>query len=119
MKAKADVLLVDDDVIELKLLDKFTSKLGLESVFAVDGQHALKTLSEYDVSWIITDISMPFVDGLEFINQMRLQSLPSVSIVAISSDESYKDACMALGVEHFFTKPVDFDALAELLSPTS
>lgn len=70
MKSK-NVLVVDDDDAILKLFEIVGKKLGLNIVTAENGVQGLKAFSFYDFFMAITDLNMPKMDGVEFIEAVR------------------------------------------------
>ena len=61
------VLAVDDSKPMLAMLSKFLSDGGHEVVKAEDGVQALEQLRKHQPDMVITDLNMPNMDGLEFI----------------------------------------------------
>ncbi|KAK5696291.1 hypothetical protein LTR17_024327 [Elasticomyces elasticus] len=127
------ILLVEDNTINLKLLETFLAKRGYTNVeSAADGLQAVQATERraegFDI--VITDISMPVMDGFETsrkireLEQRRLISSPpsltsykSALLVALTGLASVDDQDEALwnGVDVFLTKPVRLAELGELL----
>ncbi|MGG4142127.1 response regulator [Paenibacillus algorifonticola] len=108
------VMVVDDEEpIRLgivKILSKYPG--GLE----IAGQHAnglealvqISSMSQGDLDVIITDIEMPVMDGLKFIEQAKTK-LPDVSIIMLSgyNDFEYARRSMRAGAADYLLKPMD------------
>ncbi len=97
----------------VRLLKDFCAHI----VAVEDGQKALelyKANHNYDL--IITDLSMPNLDGVEFSKAVR-QINPGQPIVVLSAytDSNYLLPLINIGVTHFVEKPVDHRALLEIL----
>lgn len=113
-------LLVDDDFLVrsyLKTLDSW-EKAGFEIVQDVrDGEEALKVLKNEAVDVIITDISMPLMDGIELIRQIALNKLEVYIIVLSCHDDfEYVKEAMKLGADEYVLKnTLDEHTLLELL----
>ena len=114
-----DVLLVDDE--ELIRQGIFESvewdKLNMTVVGqAEDGEEALELYLQHKPQLILTDIKMPFMDGLELVERVKSQD-PDTYIVIISGyDEfQYAQKAIKLGASDFILKPIDLEELEKLL----
>ncbi|KAK4542797.1 hypothetical protein LTR36_006173 [Oleoguttula mirabilis] len=107
----ATILIVEDNKINLKLLETFFAKRGYPNVeSAADGLQAVQAAERraegFDI--IITDISMPVMDGFEASSKIReLERLASAN---------HRDKALRSGVDVFVTKPVRLGELGELLA---
>ncbi|KAI4735074.1 hypothetical protein E4T50_14400 [Aureobasidium sp. EXF-12298] len=121
-------LLVDDNAINLRLLATFMKKLGYTSETAVNGLEAFEKFkaSPTRFTTILMDISMPVMNGYESSRAIRSheQSLEeqgnmvkAARIIALTGlgSEASKQEARASGIDEFYTKPVKFNALKELL----
>ena len=83
---------------------------------APDGKRALKSILELKPDILLTDIKMPFLDGLELIEKVA-QSLPDLYIIVISGydDFSYAQQAIKLGVYDFILKPLDLTYLENVI----
>ena len=114
------VLLVEDDVI---LLEDYVFNLemnGYEVAQAINGQEAVNFLTEAarppDI--IVSDMMMPFVDGLQLLAHVRqtpvLSKVPFIFITAINADNSRNEA-EALGINDYLIKPFSIGKLVEAI----
>ena len=105
------VLIVDDSPMYRSLVQVFLSGLGLNFVEASSGKAALETLDRRPVDLIIADLSMPHMDGVEFIRILRrhpdkrLSAIPAVMLSGVTSEDRVYDA-LAAGANRFLLKPV-------------
>jgi PAS domain S-box-containing protein len=113
------VLFVDDNadmrVITLKLLESY----GYQVRTAHDGPSALETAMEYGPDVMLLDIGLPEMDGYEVAKRMRQDSsLQNILLVAVTGYglESDRLRSQEAGFDHHLVKPVDFNALLELLA---
>ncbi|TFE25569.1 response regulator transcription factor [Cohnella luojiensis] len=116
------VLLVDDEpFISEGLSDAVDwSAFGLEIVgSAEDGEEALERLRQVPADILITDISMPVMDGLELIRQAR-SFLPHLKVIILSgfNEFGYLKEGMRLGIENYLLKPIRFEELEATLVGT-
>jgi signal transduction histidine kinase/CheY-like chemotaxis protein/HPt (histidine-containing phosphotransfer) domain-containing protein len=114
------VLLVEDDLLNRKIINRMLVKGGYEALEAHDGAHALALIAQQPVDVVLMDWQMPVMDGLECTRRMRLgeggaQGL-TVPIIALTANAFSEDrvACLAAGMNDFLSKPVQ----AELLRST-
>ncbi|QUI25265.1 response regulator [Vallitalea pronyensis] len=87
--------------------------VGIEHVYtAANGYEAFKVVCDKKPHIIITDIRMPVMDGLELC-QLVKEAYPSIKIILLSgySDFSYAKQGIVIGVNNYFTKPVNIETL--------
>ncbi len=103
----ARVLVVDDEQSDRLILEKILEQGDHEVYFASDGEEAFKSYLKNRIEIIITDLNMPHVDGLEFIEAV-LALFPEAVIIAVSGkgpDEL--DAAQNAGARVALSKPID------------
>ncbi len=109
------VLLVDDEENVLKnLLNTIDwPAYGVETVItACDGLDALSKMARQPVDLLITDISMPHLDGIGLIHQVReISPLTRCVILSSYSDFTYAQEAISLGVENYLLKPFKTEEL--------
>jgi DNA-binding response OmpR family regulator len=108
------VLIADDDFTTRRLLQSYLEKWGHEVTAAKTGSEALELFERGDYSIVVTDWSMPEMDGLELIG--RIRSLPRagyVYIVLVTARAQAEDVVQGIeaGADDFVTKPFDRDEL--------
>ncbi|MHC4836715.1 MAG: EAL domain-containing protein [Planctomycetota bacterium] len=111
-RKESTVLLVEDDELLLSNLAFFFRDAGFSVSVARSGREGLDALHQSVPDLVVTDISMPKMNGLAFIQHARFFA-PSVPIIissAFSDREKYR-AALQLGVQDFFAKPWDVDQL--------
>ncbi|RMY97173.1 hypothetical protein D0862_08204 [Hortaea werneckii] len=118
------VLLVEDNNINMQLLKALMRKLDLPFDVAWNGREALDLWSANPKKYlmILTDISMPVMDGNEATAAIRAEErkrkLPETLIVAVTGviDAGSKKASFDAGVNRWFTKPVKMEDLSALVA---
>ena len=113
------VLLVDDGASNRELVALLLRRAGLEVCEAESGVEALDRVAEATFDLVLMDMQMPVMDGYTATRRLR-ESGHSMPIVALTGNamQGDEDKCRAAGCSHFLTKPVDFDALFDVLSDT-
>jgi CheY-like chemotaxis protein len=122
------VLLVDDSALIQKTTSRMLEKLGYEVSIAQNGFEALKLMKEYVYVFILTDIQMPVMDGIEATQRMRAHedefrnegvSSPPQIIIGMSADSDAETKRLALesGMNAFLSKPVHINELLKCLPP--
>lgn len=113
------ILVVDDDPASCDLVAYFLKSLGYHVAVAADGSRALNMDLHDDIELVILDVHMPRHDGPEVLAMLRerARSRP-VPVVAVTGDDSEEVRLHmdGLGIEGFLTKPVDLDALREVVT---
>lgn len=116
------VFLVDDEPFIIEGLYDIIdwAAFGLEIVgSAENGQDALEALKESSADILLTDISMPVMDGLTLIREAR-QFRPDLKVIILSgfNEFDYIKSGLKLGVENYLLKPINIDELQETLANT-
>lgn len=111
------LLLVDDELENLRSLGEILNRFGYKVITKSDAQSALAVFREgTDVDLVITDYRMPVMDGLEFLNALRQikPSLPVVMLTAYGAVETYLKS-LSLGVFEYVNKPVKAKELGRIV----
>lgn len=110
------VLIIEDDESARKQLAKLVRKEGFEVTEAEDGAAGLEIFKEMKQDIIITDFSLPKMDGLELMHSVKRYS-PEVQLILVTAFGGDDLAIMALrdGVLDYIKKPIDIDALVVAL----
>jgi DNA-binding NtrC family response regulator len=102
-------VLVAEDSTSVRNYEKFILELlNLRVIEAKDGKEALNRLKEEKVDFIITDLEMPNIDGLNLIKEVRQNyDMDKLPILVVSGEESmYKTIkVLKLGANDFIKKP--------------
>ena len=109
---KENLLIVDDEMEIGRGLRDLLLNLGFNADFIGNGKHALEQLRDEKYTFLITDISMPELDGIELIKTVRRQA-PHINIIAMTGydkNHTYMDVINA-GANDFITKPFKIDEM--------
>lgn len=104
------VLLVDDDDGVRFTLSEVLAEAKVNVLEAKDGEEGWQLFQKEDVDLVITDLSMPKVDGMELLQRI-MNERPETKVVMITAhgSESHAVQAMKLGAYDYFSKPFDVD----------
>ncbi|SJM93888.1 sigma-54-dependent transcriptional regulator [Crenothrix polyspora] len=110
MLQSAHVLVADDEKNGRRLLEILLSQLGFQVSTAADGAEALDIIRKTSIDLLITDLSMPKMDGLALLAALRAEKydLPVIIVTAYGTVESAV-AAMKLGAFDFIVRPLDIE----------
>ncbi len=113
------ILIVDDDPELNLMLTRRLEREGYEVHSAGDALQALDLMERVaDVGMIITDLMMPYIDGLQLLDRLRaderFKSLPVIMTTA-HPDDAKADQSLRKGAAFFLPKPIDFDRLLAIV----
>ena len=113
------ILVVDDDPMSCDLVAYFLKSLGYQVAIAADGTRALNMNVDDGVELVILDVHMPGYEGPDVLAMLReKRRARPVRVVAVTGDDSADVRLQMdeLGVDGFLAKPVDLDALREVVT---
>ncbi|MBP0013839.1 MAG: response regulator [Roseofilum sp. SBFL] len=111
------ILVVDDKIVNRKVILEVLSPLGFEVAQAKNGQLGLEHYHQFQPDFIITDLVMPELDGFEMVRQLRQSGDNRVIILASSASVLKQDQenSLVAGCNDFLPKPVDIELLLRKL----
>ncbi len=117
------VFLVDDEIVIREAIR--TSFPWSETIYelvgeAPDGEMALPMIRDANPDILLTDIRMPFMDGIQLCQEIR-RTMPWVSVVILSGydDFTYARQAISMGVKEYLLKPVSAKELLAVLDRVS
>ncbi|MEM9009389.1 MAG: ATP-binding protein [Cyanobacteria bacterium P01_F01_bin.86] len=118
-KSRRTILVVDDRWENRAVLVNLLESLDFAVIEAANGQDALAKIHSEHPDLVITDLTMPVMDGLELLQRLRSTAgFQSLKVIVSSAAVSQSDQQVALerGGDAFLAKPVDAQALFRLLA---
>jgi len=105
------VLIVDDDHANVALMEAMLDEAGYKNVTSItDSRLALETCRSFQPDLVLLDLMMPYIDGFEVLESLRLEAgeifLPVIILTADTNGESRLRA-MHAGATDFLLKPLD------------
>ena len=117
-KAMGRILVVEDYEDVRQMLRLLLESEHFDVLEAATGIEALKVVESEGPDVILMDLALPGFNGFETIRRIReidgFQNTPIIVLTAYSGQSVYETALRA-GTDYFMAKPIDFDALADLL----
>ncbi len=116
--ADTELLVLDDSEDTIAMLEQLLKTGGARVTTATNGADALRIASEKEFDVIVSDISMPEMDGFEFLRRLRQidgrQDVPVVAITGFGRSDDIERA-RAAGFFAHITKPLNLQAFAQVL----
>jgi len=107
------ILVVDDEAGIRKVVRDALDRAGHEVETAADGEEALGMLEEAEYSLVVTDLSMPRMDGENLVRRIRQVSPVPILVLTVRQEEREKVRLLDAGADDYVTKPF---GVAELIA---
>ena len=100
------LLIVDDELKICELLSRFFTERGFKTATAQSGHEAIECLEREVPDYLLLDIRMPDLSGLEVLRLVKTR-YPNLKVVVVTAvgDEETMRAAYALGASDYVTKP--------------
>jgi|GEM_PF-831802 len=114
---KKNILVVEDNELNQRLMSSVLQSYGAAIVIAQNGKEALEKILESTYDVILMDVNIPLISGIEVSRVIRTQYGILTPIIGISghSDKAYIKKCMDSGMNSFLLKPFDICDLQAIL----
>jgi len=116
----ADVLLVEDNLVNQKVALAMLGKHGHRVTVAANGAEALERLAAADYDLVLMDCQMPVMDGFEATRRIRGGAArnPRIPVVAMTANamEGDREACLQAGMDDYLAKPIGAAQLAAAIA---
>ena len=113
------ILIVDDNVTNLKLVAYLMKAKGYEVTTAVDAETALEAVRLHKPHLILMDLQLPGTDGLELTRRLKADpDTQNIKIIAVTAYamKGDQDRAFAAGCDDYVTKPIDTRTLPETIA---
>lgn len=106
------ILVVEDDRHIRNIIEKRLIKAGYQPLSAINGREGIALFESQKVDLIITDIMMPYVDGISLVKDVRTTN-PNIPIIMLTALDNIKDKEKSFisGADDYIVKPVDMKEL--------
>jgi two-component system, OmpR family, KDP operon response regulator KdpE len=105
------ILVVDDEPQITRVLRTSLSSQGYDIRVANDGETALEIMKDWTPGLVITDLSMPNMDGLELCRRLRAVTQIPIIILSVRGQERIKVQALDAGADDYVTKPFGMEEL--------
>jgi len=113
MESKKRILVVDDEQHITMVMRSGLTKHGYDVRVAAEGESALELFQLWTPDLVITDLSMPNMDGREVCRRLREVSTVPIIVLSVKGDEAVKIEALDAGADDYVTKPF---AMGEFLA---
>jgi len=108
---KRNILVVDDEPQITRVLMTTLTSHGYTIRLAADGDEALQVMKDWPPDLLITDLSMPNMDGLQLCRNVRTRSTIPIIVLSVRGEDQAKIEALDAGADDYLVKPF---GLAEL-----
>lgn len=118
LKYPFTILIVEDNIINQKLITNIFKLLGFKADLAANGIEALDALKRKNYDLIFMDIQMPFMNGYEatkIIIERRKEDHPVIIAMTANAMAGDRDKCLEVGMDDYITKPMKIEALIRII----
>ena len=115
------VLVVEDNRVNQTVAVRTLQRMGLEAEAASDGEEAIECLMHSSFNFVLMDVQMPKMDGLETTAAIRKieaeKNLPRLPIIAMTAHalSGDRERCLKEGMDDYITKPINVADLAQVI----
>ncbi|MFM1943539.1 MAG: hypothetical protein RI897_2521 [Verrucomicrobiota bacterium] len=113
-------LVIDDEEMMRLAISVMLRGRGMEVEVAADGAEGLEKARGWMPHVVVCDLSMPVMDGFEFLAEVRsderLKNVPVVVVTGLGVTD-YRERAMASGASDFVVKPFGRERLLEAIQP--
>lgn len=115
----ARALVVEDNLVNQKILQRLLVSLGLQVDVVENGLRAVEACTRETYDIIFMDLQMPVMDGFTATAEIRrLGDIPIFAVTA-NSEQQFRDRAIAAGMRGFVAKPISRDTVSEILVKVS
>lgn len=105
MESKKRILVVDDEPQITLVLRSGLVKHGYDVRVAAEGESALELFQAWTPHLVVTDLSMPNMNGLELCRRLRTITTAPIIVLSVKGEESIKVEALDAGADDYVTKP--------------
>jgi signal transduction histidine kinase/CheY-like chemotaxis protein/ligand-binding sensor domain-containing protein len=110
------VLIVEDNLINQKLTERIFLKMGYTPSIATNGVEALEAIDHFPFDFILMDVQMPEMDGLEATRIIRKkEQKPIIIAMTANAMSSDREDCLQAGMNDYISKPIKLDEVVKMV----
>lgn len=110
-------LIVDDNLVNLKIAKKLLDRFNFESEIVDNGQAAIDKVKDNKYDIIFLDHMMPIMDGVQTLNNLKATypELPPIIALTANLSDDCRNEYMTLGFDDYLSKPIDFKEMNKVI----
>lgn len=111
-----DIVVLDDEEDSLEVAEIILLEYGANVSTAINGKEGLEVVREVKPNFVISDLSMPVMDGWGFISNMKKDpELSSIPVIALTAHAMVGDRerAVSAGFHNYLTKPLTVDTFMQ------
>ncbi len=117
---KLNILLVEDNILNQKLIFLYLSKVGFDIDVANNGLEAFEKVKIRNYDLVLMDLMMPIMDGLEATTRIREYEksvFKYTKIIGLTANtfDADREKCLAHGMDEYMAKPFDIEEFTRIL----
>ena len=115
----ATIMIVDDSPVIRRVISTILKKMGHSILQAHNGKMALEQLTNTNVDLVISDVTMPQMDGIALLENVRSSShFPQMPFVMLTANGQFEEQerAKSCGADGFLTKPTSSQQLTEVVN---
>jgi len=102
------ILIVDDDMINRKLVNVLVKKMGYNTIEAENGMEALNIIKEGSIDMVLLDIFMPVMNGIDLLKILKKDdNLKNIPVAVLTTDDTKKVEALEIGATQVLIKPIN------------
>lgn len=114
-QASGPVLVVEDNLVNQKIMQKMLQRIGYSSIVVSNGEEALKFIEHTQPALIFMDLQMPVMDGFDCtrIIRSKMSGGGRIPIIALTANliDSQQNSCLEAGMDAYLGKPITLPVL--------
>jgi len=112
LRMSIKILLLEDDLLFCETLEDFLDEEGFEVKISHNPHHALELTYEQNFDLYLLDINLPIMDGIEFLDSLRISGdmTPAIFLTSYQDKDIMKKGFLK-GCDDYLKKPIDLDEL--------
>ena len=117
--SEREVLLVEDNLLNQMVAEKFLQDIGFTVSVAGSGITALKLMEQKEFAFVLMDLQLPGMDGYETTRAVRqMKKYREIPIIAMTAHDinGEEEKCKQAGINDFVSKPINSDVLKEKIN---
>lgn len=119
-KKNSRLMVVEDSEVNREIMQKILDRIGCPAYMAETGRAAIEAAQREFYGLILMDLHLPDISGIDAIKAIRnissLYTSATIAVFTAGATDEEKARCRSLGVTDFLDKPVDNEALSDLLT---